>query len=255
MMISSAEKGFCWLRLTRSGPTGHGSMPHGDNALEKLVQGINRILDRPNPVIITDVIAEYFKQMGEDWDFLKPYLEMPNAETLSKVLIESGVSEMPQISAMLRNTLSVNMIKAGAKDNVIPGSAEADLDIRVLPGVDPDDFAEELKQLAADTDIQFKIKSKYPATESAFDTAEFSLIKDACIDSFNDCLVVPSLLFGTSDSRLFRDRGALCYGVFPVMASMEDIKMVHGHNEKISTENMIRGTEVYMEIVKRLCII
>jgi len=253
MMVSSAEKGICWVHLTRSGPPGHGSMPHGDNALEKLVQGLNRILDRPNPVIITDVIAEYFRQLGGDWDFLKPYVDTSDAEILKKVLIESGLSEMPQISAMLRNTLSVNMIRAGAKSNVIPGRAEADLDIRILPGVDPEHFTEELKQLAADEDIEFEVKSKYPATESAFDTAEFSLIEDVCTRNFPGCLVVPSLLFGASDSRFFRDRGVTAYGLCPVMASMEDIKMVHGHDERISEENMIKGTEVYTQIVKKLC--
>ena len=39
-MIATAEKGVCRVKLRRSGPPGHGSVPHGDNALEKLVQGL-----------------------------------------------------------------------------------------------------------------------------------------------------------------------------------------------------------------------
>ncbi len=62
-----------------------------------------------------------------------------------------------------------------------------------------------------------------------------------------------SLLFGASDSRFFRDNGTSCYGVCPMLISLEDLNRVHGIDERISEENMIIGTRVYIDIVKKLC--
>ena len=255
VMVSTAEKGIIWVKLTRTGPPGHGSIPHGQNALEKMVQAINRLLDRENPLIITDVTAEYFKQMGAGWDFLKPYLDNNDRDTLVQVLTESGMAEIPQISATLRNTVSVTMMTAGTKANVIPSRVETELDIRILPGVDPDEFVDELKQQLADDDIGVQITTKHRATESPMDSSSCSLIKKVISKHFPDALVVPSLLMAVSDSRFLRERGINCYGVCPALIQMDDVQRIHGHDEKISVENMIKGTEVYSDIVKRLCVV
>jgi acetylornithine deacetylase/succinyl-diaminopimelate desuccinylase-like protein len=255
MMVSTAEKGVCWVKLSRTGPPGHGSIPHGQNALEKMIQGINRILNRENPLIISDVMAEYFRQMGAGWEFLKPYLENNDINTLIRALTESGMADVPQISAMIRNTVSVTMMAAGTKTNVIPSQVEAELDIRILPGVDPDEFVNGLKKQLSDEDISVEITTKHSATESSMDSSSFSLIKKVVTDHFTDALVVPSLLMGISDSRFFRDRGISCYGVCPVLIQMDDVQRIHGLDEKISEENMIKGTVVYTDIVNRFCVI
>ena len=252
-MISSAEKGVCRAKLVRSGPPGHGSMPHGDNALEKLVQALNRLLAKGNPVIVTPLIAEYFNQLGTEWEFLKPYIEDGKPETLIEVLSQSGMIDIPQISAMLKNTISLNRMNAGDKNNVIPSRAEAELDIRLLPGSDPDAILAEIVELLADENIKVALWQKHKASESPIDTEDFSIIKNTHLKHFPNAVVVASLLVGASDSRFFRDRGIPCYGVCPVLISLEDLNRIHGIDERISEENMVKGTRVYIDIVKKLC--
>jgi acetylornithine deacetylase/succinyl-diaminopimelate desuccinylase-like protein len=252
-MISTAEKGVCRAKLTCSGPPGHGSMPHGDNALEKLVGGLNRLLARDNPVIITPLIAEYFRQLGKEWAFLKPYTEDGRPETLIEVLSQNGVMDIPQMSALVRNTISLNRMHAGDKVNVIPSRAEAELDIRLLPGTDPDEFLAEIKERLADKNITVASWQRHGATESPMDTEDFAIIKDVHLEHFPNALIVASLLVGASDSRFFRDRGIACYGVGPMVIGLEDLNRIHGIDERISEENMVRGTRVYTDIVKRLC--
>ncbi len=101
------------------------------------MQALARLLPKGNPVIVTPLIAEYFKQLGTEWETLKPYIEDGKTETLIEVLSQSGMIEIPQMSAMLKNTISLNRMNAGHKNNVIPSRAEAELDIRLLPGSDP----------------------------------------------------------------------------------------------------------------------
>ena len=252
-MIATAEKGVCRVKLKRSGPPGHGSTPHGENALEKLVQGLGRLLEKDHPVIITPLISEYFKQLASSWTFLKPYLEDGKPQTLVEVLTREGMLDIPQMSAMLKNTISLNLMHAGNKVNVIPSSAEADLDIRLLPGTDPESVIAELKKHLADEEIKIEVAGTFRASESSMDTEDFSIIKDVHLAHFPDALAVASLLFGASDSRFFRKRGIPCYGVNPVLLSLEELGKIHGIDERISEENMIGGTAVFIDIVKKLC--
>ncbi len=252
-MIATAEKGVCRVKLTRSGPPGHGSTPHGENALEKLVQGLSRLLEKENPVIITPLIAEYFKQLASSWEFLKPYCQDGQPDTLVEILTRSGMLDIPQMAAMLKNTISLNLMHAGNKVNVIPSSAEAELDIRLLPGTDPDAVIADIKDHLVDDAIQVESAGVSRASESSMDTEDFSTIKSVHLEHFPDALAVASLLFGASDSRFFREKGIPCYGVCPMLISLEDLGKIHGIDERISEENMIKGTEVFTDMVRKLC--
>ena len=253
LLISTAEKGLRWVKLTRTGPTGHGSAPHGQNALEELTKALNRLLTQESPVTITPIIAEYFRKMGQGWDFLNPYIEDGKTETLVNILNQSGLLAIPQMSAMVRNTMSLTGMQAGTKVNVIPGTAEAQLDIRLLPGQDVDSFMKMIKERLGDTEIRFDLIGSTEPTESRWGTQDYALIEEVLQEEFPGCIVAPSLLFTASDSRFFRDKGIPAYGICPVLVSLEDINMIHGIDEKISVENVIKGTEVYTKIIRRLC--
>ena len=253
IMVSPAEKGVCWLKLTRTGRPGHGSLPHGDNALERMTHALAGLLDEEAPITITPIVAEYFKQLGSGLEFLKPYLDNGNPETLAGILTQSGLIDIPQVSAMVRNTISLTTMQAGIKANVIPSRAEAQLDIRLLPGQDMDEFITQVKNKLADDDITIECLMRNEPTESPRNMELFSLLKEVLAEGFPDSVITPSLLFATSDSRLFRQKGIPAYGVCPALISLEDLNTVHGIDEKISVQNMVKGTEVFTKIVRRLC--
>jgi acetylornithine deacetylase/succinyl-diaminopimelate desuccinylase-like protein len=253
MMISSGEKGICWLKLTRAGVPGHGSAPHGQNALENLTKAVSRLLAQENPIMITSIIGEYFKNLAEGWEFLNPYVEDGKDETLVKILTDTGFIAMPQIAAMVKNTISLNVMHSGEKTNIIPSHAEAVLDTRLLPGQKVDQFIGYIRDLLADDEITIEPIQTSEASESPIDTELYAAITDAVKKYFPDAVVTPSLLIGTSDSRFFRERGIPSYGVFPALMPMEHVKMIHGIDEKISIENMVNGTEMLTHLVKQLC--
>ena len=144
-------------------------------------------------------------------------------------------------------------MQGGNKVNVIPSAAEAELDIRLLPGTDPDSVFTEIKKHLADKDIKVESAGVSRASESSMDTEDFEIIKDVHLAHFPNALAVASLLFGASDSRFFRKKDIPCYGVNPVLLSLEELGKIHGIDERISEENMIMGTEVFIDMVKKLC--
>ena len=253
ILIAAAEKATNWMQISAEGPPGHGSVPKADNALERLVRGLNRLQQMENPIIITETTAEYFKRLARAWDFLEPYKKDGNEETLKKCLEESGLADIPQMSAMIRNTVSTNVIAAGGSVNVIPSHAEAKLDVRILPGQDPDAFKARVEEQLGDDKLTVSFLACDRALASPFATPEFAVIEAVFSRRYPEAIVTPFLVFGSTDSRFFREKGMISYGVGPMMLGMEDIQMVHGIDEKISEENLILGTDIYTEIVEELC--
>lgn len=252
-MIATAEKGFCWLRLAASGSSGHGSMPHSDNALTHLVLALHRLLSMDTDSFVTPVVAEYFRNLSTAWDFLKPYADDGKDATLLRILKETGIGSMPEIAAMLKNTISLNQLHAGEKTNVIPDRAVADVDVRLLPDTNMDDFVAQMRRCLDDDRIQIAITAAHPPTASPMDTPDFLTLSRILRRHFPESVIAPSLTVGTTDSRFFRQRNIPAYGFCPIVIPMADIKTIHGIDEKISLENLSNATQIYTEVVQALC--
>ncbi len=253
MLFATGEKGPCWLKLTCKGPSGHGSIPHTQNALVKMTQALARLLSAELPVFITPIIDEYFQKLAPEWSFLAPFEKDGKPETLARVLKESGMLGIPQINAMVRNTISLNMVHAGSKINVIPDYAEAQLDIRLLPGQDIVEFVDFVKEKLADNDIKIEILLASEGNMSDTHNEDYLIIQDVVNKNFENSLMPSHLMSGITDSRFFREKGITAYGFCPITIPVEHLNMIHGLDEKISIDNLIKGTTVYVDMVRKLC--
>jgi acetylornithine deacetylase/succinyl-diaminopimelate desuccinylase-like protein len=252
-MISPGEKGPCWIKLKRKGIPGHGSTPHADNALERLTRAVNKLTDYRVPLRVTPIVAEYFRRMGPAWEFLKPYIEDGKPETLLKIVEDNRMLAVPQVKAMLTNTISLNSLHSGDKVNVIPSYAEAEVDTRLLPGQGMDEWIELLKHRMDDDEIKIEFIMKGEGNSSDMSTDSYRIIEQALLDHYPGAIATPYLMLGTTDSRFFRELGMLSYGFCPAIIPADHLKSIHGIDEKIAVGSLIKGTEVYTDIVKRLC--
>ena len=252
-MISPGEKGPCWMRLKRRGLAGHGSTPHGLNPLERLSAAVNRLLDYNDQPRVTPIVEEYFRRMSQAWDFLGPYMEDGREETLLKIIEEKGLLSVPQVNAMLRNTISLNSLHGGNKVNVIPSYAEAEVDTRLLPGQDIEAWIAHVKKQLADDEIQIEFIMTGEGNASTMDTQAYRTIEATLLDNYPGAIAAPYLMLGTTDSRFFREKGILSYGFCPAVIPADHLKSIHGVDEKIGVESMNKGVEVYKDIVIRLC--
>ncbi len=253
-LVATAEKGVCWLELTASGAPGHASTPHCNNALEKLNRALTRLLDTEIPFEVKPNVAKYFEGLARGWPFLKPYVEDPRPEVLIETLKETGLLDNPVFAAQLKNTVCLTVMTSGDKTNIIPSSAKAHLDCRILPGVELDDFVDTIRErMGDDAEIEIKFLDTSTANISPDDTEEYRVIEGVIKKHWLNAVVTPYMLTGGSDSRFFRDRGVNCYGILPGLFRLEDVDTIHGIDEKISVDNLLVGTEVMTDIVKLLC--
>ena len=241
---SISEKGPLWLRLVAEGRPGHGSVPHPDNALERLARALVRIQEWSRPVTKVPELEGYFDRL-----YRHAILPEPTPEAMVHLAGENLVAK-----AILTNTVSTTTARAGIKHNVIPGIAEATLDCRLLPGQDPDAFIEQVRKVIDDPKVRIETVYVSNTPASSADTELFGIIEQAVHDHVEEALVLPSVSAGFTDSRVFRKHGITAYGFIPVLLEQDEAMTVHGHNERISVENLRLGTQILFETVRRLCL-
>ncbi|HZP58612.1 MAG TPA: M20/M25/M40 family metallo-hydrolase [Dehalococcoidia bacterium] len=240
---SISEKGPLWLRLVAEGRPGHGSVPHPDNALDRLVRALQKVQDWQRPVTLVPELTGYFERLHRH-----QIVGEPTPDALERLAGENLFAR-----AILTNTVSTTTAHAGIKHNVIPGVAEATLDCRLLPGQDTDAFIEQVREVVADPKVRIETIYASSTPASSAQTELFAIIEDVVHEHMEEALVLPSVSAGFTDSRVFRVHGITSYGFIPILLEQDEAVTVHGHNERIRIENLRLGTQILFETVRRLC--
>src|SRR5438132_6307018 len=168
--IMTAEKGSQWTRLRVKGTPGHGSMPfRSDNALVKASELVTRIAKYKAPLRLQGL-----------WKRFVAGIDLPAVQRIAlttPATFDAALDRVPpgtdrMLYAATRTTFSPNMARAGVKLNVIPDSAEIDIDIRLLPGDEGDGVRKMLRDAAGDLwkDVEIVEEGDNPATSSQIDT-------------------------------------------------------------------------------------
>ena len=242
--VAVAEKGPLWLRLVAEGRPGHASVPHDDNALDRLVRALYRIQEWNRELTVSPVLEEYFSRLKRAGVF--------QVEATVESLREQAATD-PRIRAMLQNTISATTTGAGIKHNVIPARAEATLDCRLLPGVRPDEFQAELEAVIADPKVRLERVFAGWSEPNPFDTGLFSVIEDVVREHVEEAVVVPGMTLGFTDSRVFRNRGVISYGFSGALNEPGLARGVHGHNERLPLESFKLNCQMVYEVTRRMC--
>lgn len=240
--ISPSEKVPFWLKLTVKGRPGHGSVPHGDNCAEHLVQALERITRWQRELRMTPLMRTHLDAMTK-----AGMLNAPDDEAAFRL-----ASQSPALRARLSNTVSLTTINTGIKVNVIPAEASATLDCRLLPDIDPDAFLAELTGVIADARVTIEVLNRFEGSESSMDTEFVRVVHEVVAEVAEGAHIAPEMTSGFTDSRIYRVRGIPAYGFVPCLVRPEELAGVHGHNERLSVDNLRLGMQVLYEVVRRL---
>lgn len=248
--VSVAEKKICQFMLRAAGTGGHASMPHSDNANDKVVRAANRIISHDIPFKPTSIVTKYLNGLlkgkrigGITYDTLAKALEAPS--------FCDFIKNHPVYNALLRNTVALTILKGGEKVNVIPTESTVQFDSRILPNEKHDLFLRRIQQVAG-PDVEVVSTARGESAPSSFNTPYFSAISKVARRMKGKIPVLPFVTTGATDLRYFRQLGIPAYGFFPMTLSKEELFRMHGINERISVENMREALEGTVEIVRLL---
>ncbi|MEZ4552371.1 MAG: M20/M25/M40 family metallo-hydrolase [Dehalococcoidia bacterium] len=242
--VGVAEKGPLWLRLRTLGTPGHGAVPHANNALERLVRALDRVRRWERPLHLPPEVLTYFGALYDAG--ILPQAPTPN-------YLAALAVEHPRVHSLQTNSISLTSLRAGVKHNVIPASAEATLDIRLMSGYDPDAFIDELRAQIDDPLVGIEVVFSSSTPSSSTKTELYDAIRTAVRHHVEDAAVVPSVSTGFTDLRVFRRRGIPAYGFVPLLLEPEDASRIHGHDERVSIESLRLAIQVLFSTVREVC--
>ncbi len=220
---ASCEKQIHSVRVTARGKPGHGSMPHRDNANAKLIQALRWVLRDQRPIRLSETTRTMLREVAQSQPpatrALIERLDNPVAQRLAG----GRLGQDPQINAMLRDTVSVNVMRGGGQINVIPDSAEALLDCRLLPETDPDEFDRWLR-LTLGKQVEIEVIERSPRTPSSpLDSPLYLALQAACRAAVPGAGGFPLQVSGATDGRYWRAAGVPAYGLMPFIVTREDL--------------------------------
>lgn len=261
--IATAEKGILWFRVKAKGTPGHGSTPNlADNAIMRMNKVIEKLGSYRSEVLFVSTVKRYLNELAkEDASLQQPFSRLlANPELSDEVLGELAEVAKPlaeEIRPRIRITITPTMIHGGVKENVIPSECEAVFDCRILPGQNTADALQLIRELLKDVGLDklaFETIQANEPSESPTETPLYDVITGVLRAFEPNCGVTPMLMTGGTDSRFFRRMGSVCYGFQPMRPEAqynEVVKRIHGVDERISVENLVFGTSVLYEVVKK----
>ncbi len=258
--IQVAEKGVCWVRATYTGEPGHGSMPNPDSAVVRLARAVERIGSKRLPMHPTAVVKSFLDMVARELPAPQRQvlgrLSTPQVAALILDYLVRDPGQRRSFGAMLSNTASPTVMRAGSKVNVIPGRASIDIDGRTLPGQSESAFLAELRD-ALGGDPQIEVLRSLPAVEASPETALYEHLAGTLRRHDPTGHPVPYLIPGFTDAKAYARLGTLCYGFSPVKFDptheVNFTRMYHGHDERVPVEGLKWGLRVLYEAVRGWC--
>ncbi|UZJ26276.1 M20/M25/M40 family metallo-hydrolase [Rhodococcus antarcticus] len=238
-LVETAEKGIAWMRLRARARAGHGSFLHPDNAVTMLAAAVARLGTHTFPLVMTESVTQFLAAVSEETGLtFDP--ESPDIDgTLEKL---GSISRI--VGATLRDTANPTMLTAGYKANVIPQTAEAVVDCRVLPGRQAA-FEREVDELLG-PDVEREWVTQLEAYETTFDGDLVDAMNDAVLAHDPDGRTVPYMLSGGTDAKAFAKLGVRCFGFAPLRLppELDFAALFHGVDERVPVESLRFGTRV-----------
>ncbi|HKT46976.1 MAG TPA: M20/M25/M40 family metallo-hydrolase [Candidatus Acidoferrales bacterium] len=250
--VQASEKVPVNVAVIARGTSGHASRPTKDNAVVHLAAAIEKIGNYSAPVHFTTIVRRYFEQLAplEDPEIAKWMRSLETSdrgEHAQRVISEDN----PLWNSMMRDSIAPTMLSAGIRENVIPGEARANLNIRLLPGNTITLLLADLTKLVNDPQIRFEVQpdAGLAAPPSSLENDFYTLITKVAAQEFGGVPVLPFQSTGATDSAQLRLHDVQAYGLNPFPLAAEDASRAHGDDERLPLASFPKGVELITRIV------
>ncbi len=254
--IQTAEKGVCWVRATFEGEPGHGSMPNPESAVIKLGEALRKLGKKRLPQHPTAAVQKFIgalaKELPAPQRNVMKRLTTPQVASLILDYLIRDPGQRRTFGAILSNTATPTVVRAGSKVNVIPGVATVDIDGRTLPGQTDETFLQELRAVLGDG-AKLEVLRSLPPIEVSDATPMFANLAETLRRHDPLALPIPFVIPGFTDAKAYARLGSKCYGFSPIRfdrgADISFSRMYHGHDERVPVAGLAWGTEVLFDAI------
>lgn len=254
--VQTSEKVPTRVILVARGSAGHGSLPRKDNAVAHLSEAISKLTRAYMPVQMNTTTRRYFRELAklDEYKWLAPLLAKLEAPaTMFETANQIGDRDM-ELDAQLRTTVSPTMLRAGMKVNVIPNQAEAQIDVRRLPGESKEEVYERFRKIINDPLVEVLPEpgQDMPATEpSSLTTDLYKAMERVFLREGKNAALIPIMSRGATDGAFLRAKGMAVYGV-PIFQRDDKPGRAHGNDERIRETTLAEGTRLLLAVIREV---
>jgi carboxypeptidase PM20D1 len=256
-VVGVTEKGLTNIALTVTGGGGHASTPARNGPAVRLARAITRLDRTPMGARIPGPTIELFRRLA-------PHAPAPmraalgNAGRLGPAAGRLLALAGPEAAALARTTFAVTMLQGSPARNVIPATATAGVNIRVLPGDTVASVLDHVRSAIGDDQVNVElIEGEEPWPVSPYSVPgrgdeAFDLVTGVISEVFPDAVPVPFVVLATTDSRFFT---AICDRVYrfaPFRMSKAQRATIHAANEHLDLDAFQAGIDWYRRLIESL---
>ena len=258
VQIGVAEKTFQSYALTVKGKGGHSSVPPTDSdPVVTLARALQRVGELRFPA---KVLPESREGIA-----LQALREKPPLSTaLDHAAKEGAVSPQDDAvigkdrlaNAQVRTTCVTTMLKAAPQDNVLPTTAQATVNCRILPDETREQTQGRLAQAIADPAVELKPLDDIGfAKPSPISGPVSEAVQAAARSLWGGVAVSHSMGTGATDSRHLREIGIQSYGLGGAPGTQDDQRAgraAHGADERRPIKWIAEGVRCLREVTLQL---
>ncbi len=250
-LVSLAEKGSVTLRLSATASGGHSSTPSMDTAISIVSKAVSKLTENQFPLEMTDAVREMLETLAPDYPFSQKVV-LANLWAFESLVVDQ-MGDNRVTAASLRTTTAPTIFNAGTKSNILPQKAEAFVNFRIHPRDSVESVLLRAKMIIGDDRVTISADNTgtEPTKQSSFETDGFKNIKSSIIDVFGEIPVVPSLTVVGTDSKHYASIADNTYRFNPYYVTTDDLKRIHGTDERISIANLAFSVRFYQDIIRR----
>ncbi len=251
-VIGIAEKGMLNVELRAKSRGGHASTPPQHTIVGELAQAIVDIENHPFPYQFTKPVREMLDTLGRHSTFLYKII-FANMWCFKGIFAMYCKMTGGELNAMVRTTCAMTKMEGSKAFNVIPPTASAGMNLRLL-GTDTVDSAKAyLEKTIHNPNIEVSVfEGRNPSIDSDTSCQPWEILCQAVTDTWQEAIVSPYLMMACSDSWYYSRITDRVYKFSAMKLSKEERGMIHGNNERVPVKTLVKTVEFYQKLMKKL---
>jgi carboxypeptidase PM20D1 len=189
---------------------------------------------------------------------LAPEMSFPRRLALANLwlfepLITRMLASQPTTNATIRTTTALTMFQSGTKENVLPSTARAVVNFRLLPGDSAEAVLRHVEATIADDGVEVRIlgEAKEASDAAPVGTPAFTAVAETSRRVFPGTLASPYLTVGGTDASHYTGLTANVFRYLPVRLTARDTARIHGLDERVGVAAYADMVRFYAQLLRR----